>query len=160
MPTLINIFSKHMILTPQKNTQLYDRDFQEWIEVTANLLRSQKFSELDLENLIEEIECMGKSEKNALDSNLRILLRHLLKYKYQPHKISNSWKYTIREHRLQIIKSLKSSPSLKVYFLEVFTECYENARELAADETGLPILTFPESSPFTPEQTIDVNFLP
>lgn len=148
------------IQTPLKNTELYDRDFLEWIELTADLLRSRKFSELDLVNLIEEIESMGRSEKNALESNLEILLMHLLKYKYQSEKISNSWKSTIREQRLRIVKSLKSSPSLKVYFLEVFSECYENARALAADETGLSIFTFPESSPFNPEQIIDVNFLP
>ena len=144
----------------EKNTQLYDRDFFKWIETTANLLRSQRFGEIDLENLIEEIESMGRSEKNALESNLEVLLMHLLKYKYQPQKISNSWKYTIREHRLRIIKSLKSSPSLKIYFLEIFAACYKNARDLAADESGLEIMTFPESSPFTPEETIDSNFLP
>jgi hypothetical protein len=147
-------------LLPLKDNELYDRDFLEWTETTVDLLRSQKFSEIDLENLIEEIESMGISEKNALESNLEILLMHLLKYKYQPQKISNSWKYTIREHRLRIVKSLKSSPSLKVYFLEVLSECYKNARELATDETGLAIFDFPESSPFTPEQIIDANFLP
>jgi hypothetical protein len=85
---------------------------------------------------------------------------HLLKYKYQSQKRSNSWLYTIREHRIRLIDDFKDSPSLKRYFSEVFSECYKNARELAADETGLTILTFPESSPFTPEQIIDSNFLP
>jgi hypothetical protein len=69
---------------------LYDRDFNLWLETTINCLREGKLLQIDYENLIEELESIGRSEKNALKSNLKILLMHLLKYKYQPEKSCNS----------------------------------------------------------------------
>ena len=76
-------------------TSLYEQDFYLWLQTTINLLKESKFSEIDLENLLEELESMGKSDKNTLKSNLRVLLMHLLKYKYQPEERTNSWLCTI-----------------------------------------------------------------
>ncbi|WP_017654420.1 DUF29 domain-containing protein [Fortiea contorta] len=150
--------------TPQptvfKNSCLYDQDFYLWIQTTAKQLKEGRFSEVDLENLIEEIECMGRSEKHALVSNLVVLLMHLLKYKYQPENRSNSWKATIREHRRRLTISFKDSPSLKPYFLEVLTQSYQDARKQASDETGLSLDTFPLESPFTADECLDEDFLP
>jgi hypothetical protein len=142
------------------HTALYEQDYLLWLEQAVDLLRSQNFAEIDIENLIAELESMGGSQKQALESNLEVLLMHLLKYKYQPQKRSNSWLYTIVEHRLRLHKAFKHSPSLKRYFLQEFAECYLNARKLASAETGLAIATFPMESPFTPEQTLDEDYLP
>lgn len=144
----------------QENATLYDTDYYLWIQKTIELLNEEKFREIDIINLIEEIEDMGKSEKKSITSNLRILLMHLLKYKYQPEKRTNSWLFTIREHRKRLKESFKISPSLKRYYDEVFVESYQDARELAADETGLSINTFPELSPFTSEDTLNQDYLP
>ncbi len=138
---------------------LYDQDFFLWLEETAQLLRNRQLEQIDYDNLIEEIEGMSRSEKNALESNLRILLMRLLKWSYQPDKRSNSWRYTIREHRKRLQKAFKKSPSLKPYFEEVFAECYQDGRELASDETGLSIHSFPENCPFSYEQVLDTDFL-
>jgi hypothetical protein len=129
---------------------LYQQDYQVWLEKTANLLRCQSFDLLDLENLIDEIEDMGKSQKEAIESNLTILLMHLLKYQYQPQKRidSQSWRYTIVEHRRRLIRALKKNPSLKNYWEAVFEECYQDARQDAKTETQLPLNTFPEVCPF------------
>jgi len=139
---------------------LYEGDYNLWLEKTAQILREGRLDELDLANLMEEIEDMSRSQKDALESNLCIVLMHLLKYKYQPEKRSNSWRYTLREHRRRIIKALKNSLSLKRYFEEALTECYEDGRKLAADETGLPLGNFPPECPFTPEQILDSEYLP
>lgn len=144
----------------QDPRSLYDRDFMLWIETTAQLLKEQKFIELDLENLIEEIEDMGRSSKSALRSNLVVVLMHLLKWKYQSEKRTNSWKASIFEHRLRLDEDFTDSPSLKRYFEEIFAKCYQNARKLAAIETGLELEIFPIESPFTPEQVLDPEFLP
>ncbi|RCJ25363.1 hypothetical protein A6S26_16400 [Nostoc sp. ATCC 43529] len=141
-------------------SDLYEQDFYLWIQTTAELLKQKNFTQLDLENLIEEIETMGRSEKKALRSNLEVVLMHLLKYKYQPEKRSGSWQATIREHRKRLREALEESPSLKPYFDEVFGECYGHARLLAADETELAVVTFPQQSPFTPEQILNADFLP
>ncbi|MDF5724681.1 MAG: DUF29 domain-containing protein [Rhizonema sp. PD37] len=142
------------------NSHLYDQDFYLWIETTAKQLKEGRFSEVDLENLIEEIECMGRSEKQALESNLVVLLMHLLKYKYQHEKCSNSWKCSIREHRRRLRRAFKESPSLKAYFQEVLPECYQDARKQASDETGLPLDTFPVDSPFNADECLIEDFLP
>jgi hypothetical protein len=134
---------------------LYEKDFYLWTEETAQFLKERIFDRVDIENLIEEVESMGRSEKNALKSNLRILLMHLLKWNHQSDKRSNSWKYTIVEHRLRILESLNTSPSLKKYLEEVLEECYLNACKLASTETGLPRNTFPQSCPLTTEQLLN-----
>jgi hypothetical protein len=144
----------------QDLSNLYDRDFALWIAETLQNLEQRNFEHLDIENLLGEIEDMGKSQKHALESNLAIILLHLLKWQYQPEKRSNSWKFTLREHRQRLHKALRDSPSLKVYYLKVLADCYQDGRELAADETGLDLKTFPVELPFTPENILDPKFLP
>ncbi|MGL5805012.1 MAG: DUF29 domain-containing protein [Xenococcaceae cyanobacterium] len=139
---------------------LYDRDYYLWLENTAKLLRTDRLSELDLSNLIEEIEDMGRSEKRAVRSNLTVLLMHLLKYKYQPEKRSESWLRTIVEHRRRLLILLTDSPSLNNYFQEIFNLSYQDARQDAAVETRLSIDTFPLELPFAPENVLNPNYLP
>ncbi|WP_232315069.1 DUF29 domain-containing protein [Picosynechococcus sp. PCC 7003] len=139
---------------------LYDQDFNLWLVETIHFLKEGKLLEVDYENLIEELETMGRSEKNALKSNLKILLMHLLKYQFQREKRSNSWRYTITEHRQRISDSLDNSPSLKGFLEQEFERCYQNARRLAADETGISIDNFPKISPFTIPESLDLDYLP
>ena len=138
---------------------LYDADFVRWVETTVEQLQTQDYAKVDWENLLEEIEDLGKSEKRAIYSNLKIILLHLLKYKYQPEKRSNSWVATIVEHRQRIKKGFKESPSLQPYFTEIFNDCYQDARELAAAETGLAIDEFPIESTFNSEAVLNSEFL-
>ncbi|HAX77598.1 MAG TPA: DUF29 domain-containing protein [Cyanobacteria bacterium UBA11372] len=139
---------------------LYETDFVSWVETTVEQLRNQDYASVDWENLIEEIEDMSKRERKSLKSNLVVLLLHLLKWQYQSECRSGSWKGSIREHRRRINDDLKDSPSLKPYLQEVFAECYMNARLQAADETSLPIGTFPLDCLYTPDQSLDTDFLP
>ncbi|CAD5922552.1 hypothetical protein PA905_48450 [Planktothrix agardhii CCAP 1459/11A] len=148
------------ITESQQTSDLYEEDYHLWLMNTIHQLQHGKLAEVDMINLIEELEAMGRSQKSAIESNLRILLMHLLKYKYQSDKRTNSWLFTIREHRKRLRNDFKNSPSLKRYFLEVFPECYQDARELAADETGLSINTFPIESPFSQEDTLNPDYLP
>ena len=146
--------------SPANTADLYERDYYLWLSHTAQLIKEGKFSEVDAVNLVEEIEDMGRSEKRAVKSNLIIVLLHLLKYKYQPAKRTNSWKSSIREHRRRLRDDFQASPSLKRYFEEIFDECYQDGREQAADETGLPLDTFPNLSPFTPTEVLNPDYLP
>lgn len=146
--------------TKYADSNLYEKDYYLWLENTANLLRERKLEELDITHLIEEVEDMGRGEKRSLYSNLKILLMHLLKYRYQPEKRSNSWRYTIEEHRQRIAEALCDSPSLKNYLLEIFEKCYQDAKKLAAKETGLALEAFPKESCFTTAETLDFDYLP
>lgn len=154
---MANQFSK---ISESKIAYLYEQDYHLWLIKTAKLLKEGKISEVDIPNLAEEIEDMGRSEKRAIESNLEIILMHLLKYIYQPEKRSSSWQYTLFEHRKRLRKAFKESPSLKKYFEQVFKECYQDARKMAAIETGLDLDTFPLECPFTSEETLDEEYLP
>ncbi|NUN65185.1 DUF29 domain-containing protein [Pseudanabaena biceps] len=139
---------------------LYEQDFCLWIEHTVKLLSENRLTELDRENLIAEITDMGISQKHGLESNLEVVLMHLLKYKHQPEKRSNSWRSILFEHRLRLHKAFKTSPSLKRHFTDEFNDCYDTARKLAAIETGISMDAFPLTSPFTESQVLDENYLP
>lgn len=132
------------------NQHLYETDYLSWVETTAEKLRVQDYSNIDWENLIEEIEDVGRSERRSLESNLIVILTHLLKWQYQPESRSGSWKGSITEHRRRIRKALKESRSLKPYLEEVFAECYSDAVEQASAETELPVETFRDRAPTHP----------
>ncbi|MCU0536342.1 MAG: DUF29 domain-containing protein [Hydrococcus sp. Prado102] len=142
------------------HASLYEKDYYLWLKETIQLLQNDKLLELDRQNLIEELEEMARSQKKTVKSNLTIILWHLLKYKYQPEKRTNSWKLTIFEHRDRLAEDFVDSPSLKPFFLEVFNDCYSKARQKAAIETELPIEIFPVECPFTPEETLNPEYLP
>lgn len=152
--------ASHSSHLPTDSATLYEQDYLSWLTETARLLRSRQFSDVDIANLVEELEDMGRSEKRALESNLEILLRHLLKYQYQPERRSNSWRFTILEHRDRIDKAFRDSPSLRPYCASIFADCYSLARKKAAVETGLPLTTFPERASYTIESTLNPDFLP
>ena len=152
--------NKTQIIQEQNLANIYEQDYCLWIEKTIVVLREGKLSELDITNLIEEITDMGISQKKAVSSNLQIVLMHLLKYKYQPEKRSNSWRYTIFEHRDRILEAFELSPSLKPYFMTIFDKCYRKARKKASLETGLSINVFPLQCPFTEAETLDTEYLP
>jgi hypothetical protein len=139
---------------------LYEQDLCLWLAQQAALLREGRFAELDLANLIEEIEDMGRSAKKALKSNLIVLLTHLLKFQFQPEQRSGGWHGSIVEHRRRLRDDFEESPGLRPYAAEVFPRAYADAREQASAETGLPLRSFPKGSPYTLEQALDPKFLP
>jgi hypothetical protein len=139
---------------------LYDLDFPLWTDQTAKMLQEGRWQDLDLEHLIEEVEDLGNRHRDAIASQLTRLLMHLLKYQYQPENHSTSWQVSIREARKQIRRLQRKHPSLGSYLTSVFEECYQDAREDAADEMGLSLSTFPETSPFNLQTALNDKFLP
>ena len=139
---------------------LHEADYLRWIETTVEKLRSQDYANVDWENLIEEIEDMGRSERRSLESNLIVVLLHLLKWQYQPERRSGSWESSIIEHRRHIKKALKESPSLNSYCESIFSECYVEAVKQAKAETGLSLEIFPIECLYELTEVIDDQFLP
>ncbi|QEI41206.1 hypothetical protein BMF77_01790 [Dolichospermum sp. UHCC 0315A] len=148
-----------MVTSTQPTTQtLYDQDYYLWIRTTINQLRAGQFSVVDLENLLEELETMGRSEKRAIESLLIKLLVHLLKLQYwdtERERNQGHWQGEIRTFRRQIKKAIKDSPSLKPYILEIFDECYQDARKEASDRSELPLDIFPLTPIASLEQILD-----
>jgi len=138
----------------------YDDDVFAWALEQAQLLRHRRFSEIDLANVIEEIESVGKSEQRAIVSSYRLIQMHLLKWQYQPEKRSRSWYNTIQRERRTLSADESDNPSLAANPNPLIAKAYRLARGDAADETGLPLQTFPDNCPYTAEQLRNFDFLP
>ena len=144
-------------------SNLYDRDYQLWLENTINQLRRGDFQAVDWQNLLEELADLGKNNRRALKSLLTRLLEHLLKLTYwQSQRDYNQagWKKEIRNFRLQIADLLEDSPSLKSYLREILAKCYLDARNLLIDETRLDASIFPGELLASLEEILDQNWLP
>lgn len=138
----------------------YEADYARWCAEQGALLREGHLSSLDRENLAEEIESLGRSDKREIESRLKVLLVHLLKLKFQSEQAKAGWKSTVREQRRRIRTVIKESPSLKAYPMSVLGDEYEYARSDAAEETGLALAFFPETCPFSMDQVLDLSFYP
>jgi Domain of unknown function DUF29 len=144
-------------LTQQSN---YDKDFYAWALNNVELLRQKKFEEIDVDNIAQEIESMGKSNKRALFSHLAILMAHLLKWKYQPVRRSKSWSLTIKNQGFELTDLLNESPSLKNEISSQFAHSYQKALIIAAQETFMEEKDFPKECPFSIEQCLSDEFFP
>ena len=138
----------------------YEQDFYAWLNAQAAHLRAKQWGALDVDNLAEEIESLGKEQRHAVRSHLRILLIHLLKWVYQPERRTESWRVSIGNARAEIDGRLEMSPSLRRDLPDSLTWAYPRARRGAAVETGLPLMTFPEVCPWSFDQLQDDAFLP
>ena len=141
-------------------TTTYEKDFYGWTVSTAQLLRDGKMSEVDFENIIEEIEALGRSEKHQLINRLALVISHLLKWQYQATLRSHSWIYTIREQRIQAQIHLSDNPSLKSKLDDILKVAYDVAISKAAKDTSLDKKDFPSECPYTFEQIMDDGFYP
>ncbi|MCL5980030.1 MAG: DUF29 domain-containing protein [Gammaproteobacteria bacterium] len=141
-------------------TDLYEQDFLAWTEDQAEALRTKQAGALDWENLLEEVESMGRNERNAMESRLSLLLTHLMKWQWQPEKRGKSWMQTIREQRKAIRKILKNSPSLRSHVPEMLAEAWAEARDDAAFETELPLSIFPETCPWSLDTQVLADWMP
>jgi hypothetical protein len=153
----------------QMSDTLYEQDFQLWLQQTINSLQARQFELLDIEHLIEELKELGKSEKKALESNLMVLLAHLLKLMVQndaPESMKKSWYRSVIEHRQRVLVALKNTPSLKSYMATALQKAYPDGRDLAIQEgkrasfgVRIPAETeYPTTCPFSVEQILDQEF--
>ena len=139
---------------------LYESDFYAWANEQAVLLRAGKLYAADIENIAEEIESMGKSEKRELINRLTVLLLHMLKWQFQPDRRGKSWVRTIKEQRIALDRHITDNPSLKSKRVEAITDAYRVSLIGAVDETDLPESAFPAVCPWSFEQIMDDGFWP
>lgn len=144
---------------PPKNA-LYETDFYAWTQEQARLLRERRWNDLDLDNLVDEVESVGGSEKREIRNRMVVLLAHLLKWKYQPGRRGSSWRRTIFDQRTQLVDIVQTSPSLRGYLEQQVQKRYLASTVDAAGESGLAIGLFPEQCPFTKDQVLDLEFFP
>lgn len=139
-------------------TIAYEKDILGWANEQARLLRAGRFDLLDLKNLAEEIEDVGKSEKRELKNRMAVLLANLLKWKYQPERQGASWQRTIKEQRKGVKRSIEETPSRKASLNEIswWSAVWSDAVIQVATETGLS--DFPEECPWTLDEILENRF--
>jgi len=150
----VRIRPKKMSVCSTEKVEDYEKDFFKWTKQQANYLEKKLFKNLDLQNLIEEIESLGKSEKRELRNYMVNLLMHKLKKEYQPSKYTKSWDNTISNCLTAIDLIIEDSPSLKSKVPEIFSTSYEYAKQKAVNETGLDEEVFPEECPWKIEEVL------
>lgn len=138
----------------------YDSDGYSWALEQAALLRARRFDLIDIENIAEEIESLGKSFADELYDHYERLLAHLLIWQFVPEQRSYGWMGKVRLERVKIVDHLQDNPGLKTRQAELFDEVYPQARLLAVIETDLPPEHFPEACPYSLEQAMDPEFWP
>ena len=129
--------------TEGRTQRRYGDDLYGWVEEQIALLKAGRLSEIDANNIAEELSDVGNEQYDKLESAIRVVLLHLLKWDHQPSHRSKSWVLSIREHRRRIDRVLRKNPSLKPSIEEAMGEAYENARDDALRETDLPKTAFP-----------------
>jgi hypothetical protein len=133
-----------------KLSQLYERDETAWLERSAALIRAKRIKDLDFRHLQEFLDDMAKRDRREVNSHLRQLLVHLLKWQFQPRRRSRSWRLSIFNQREELGECL-ASKTLARHAEEVLPEVYGKAVKGAALETGLDQATFPKECPYSME---------
>ncbi len=146
--------------TPIVKLESGEQDYHAWLVEQAAHLRARRFEKLDSEAIAEELEDMGRSERLAIESHLKNLLLHLLKWSRQAKRRSGSWRDTIDTARDAIVDLLEDSPSLRPQLSEFIERQYPRARRSAANQTGLAEAKFPPACPFIFAQIFDHEFFP
>ena len=135
---------------PTKRDDLYS-----WAVRQAALLRAGRLSEIDPVAIAEEIDDVGEEQYDKLESALRVLMLHLLKWDHQPDRRSRSWTASVREQRRRVLRQLRKNPGLRSRLDEALGEAYEDARDEAYAETGLPLSVFPARRPFEYDEIME-----
>ena len=139
----------------------YDTDFYAWTQAQAAAIRAKEVAALDIDHLAEEVEDLGRAVRKGISSQLERLLLHLLKWQYDPAPDPRRlWRVTIRHARREIADDLAENRTLHGYPAERLATAYRHARADAADETDLPLATFPEACPWSVAEVLDADFWP
>jgi hypothetical protein len=146
-----------------KLKSLYDVDYQCWLDENVAQLKAGNFGNLDLENLIEEIESLGKRDKRAISSYLLRLCEHLLKLKYWTSERDlcfRGWVLEVNNFRSEIELILQDSPSLRSFLSESFLALYQKAGKNMLKVIDLPADVIAQEPNFALEQALDEDWLP
>jgi hypothetical protein len=137
-----------LVPTAEPTDATYERDFYTWTQEQAEYVRAGRWNGVDRENVAEEIESLGREQFAKLESALRVLLLHMLKWDHQPQRRSRSWSLSIKAQRIVLGRVLDGNPGLKPRIGEAVLHAYELAVVEAALETGLREDEFPSECPY------------
>ena len=136
----------------------YERDLYAWALHQAALIRAGRWNAVDRANVAEEIESLGREQYAKLESALRVLLTHMLKWDMQPERRSRSWTLSIKAQRIRVERIIEQNPGLKSRLSEATVQAYRLARIEAALETGLEEEKFGTELPYSWNDIIARDF--
>lgn len=139
---------------------LYEIDDSQWLEITIELLKNRQFKDLDLENLIEELEDLGKEKKNAVASLLEQIIRHLLLLQYWESESEYNavhWQGEIYNFRIQLKRKLTTN--LRNYLDDELNSIYKDALGFVKIKTQNSV-KFPAECLYSIDQLLDIEWLP
>jgi hypothetical protein len=143
-----------------KAAELYDRDFAQWAERNAELLRARKFAEADIPHIADQIEELVKRDRLEIRARLVRLIEHLLKWQFRPERRAPAWERTVFIQRRSIEYLLRDSPSLRPSLDSLAEAAYQDAAKIVSRATGWARKDLSETCPYTAGQLLDVDFLP
>jgi hypothetical protein len=153
-----------MLEMQRKASELYERDYYAWVQDQVDALRRHRIEDVDWENVAEEIEDLGRSERYSIESQMVRALEHLLKLQHAVETLrrnnARGWQLTIKDARLVMRQLLDQNPSLRPQLKEMLQFAYQRARLAALRKARLPDQAIPESCPWAVEQVMDDRFLP
>ena len=125
--------------------QLHESDFNLWVERTKEAIQNRDFENMDWDNLLDEIDDLGKSEKRSLDSYMQRLIEHILKLKYwdvEKERCSQGWMREVTNFRNRIKRILKKNPSLHNYLKAEYSDIYQDAIATMSFDFDIPKASF------------------
>ena len=140
--------AKNAVREEAKRPVAKEVDLYSWALRQAELLRAGRLMEIDAAAIAEEIDDVAEEQYDKLESALRVVMLHLLKWDHQPDKRSRSWTASVRAQRRRVLRQLRENPGLRSLLGEALGEAYEDARDEVSAETGLPLSVFPVQRPF------------
>lgn len=148
-----------LVPAPDAAGPSYDRDFYSWSLEQARLVREGRWTAIDRENVAEEIESLGREQFSKLESAIRVLLVHMLKWDHQPRRRSRSWILSIDAQRVELDDVIADNPGLKPRIAEAIGRAYRRARIEAAKETGMEKAAFPDHCPYSWDDVVSREFV-
>lgn len=140
---------------------LYDRDFFAWTQDQAARLRAWpehlRPNGIDVANLVEEVESLGKSDRRAIESFLEFVVLHVLKLEFHPERqAQRHWMREVNTFRASLRRLYRQNPSLQAQRADMLVEVWRDAlgdfrRDLAVDApehvAGFDAILPPDSAP-------------
>lgn len=161
----------HIVTTSEELKKIYDTDYHLWVEKNINLLRERLYEFADWENLIVELEDMGRKHLDEAIHRIVIILLHLYKLdnlrqftRGGLEKGGQGWKKTILNQRRHLNALIKAYPSIKAKLPQEIDRAWilaipyiiEEAENLGID---LKEDIFPEKCPYSYQDIMEKEIL-
>lgn len=155
-------------ISKEELKQLYSKDYPLWAEINLELLKEKAYELVDWDNLLEEIEDMGKSDLRECISYLAVILEHMYKFDNFKHiaggeTAGSGWRRSILNSRYRIQAMFKTYPSLKYKLPSETDKAWNFAVAnlkgwLLKNNLNPEDFDIPENCPYTYEEAMNRQF--